>query len=509
MQTANQEIIDQDIRDAILSSEERNVLVEASAGSGKTHTLVEKAFWYVHNNYLKHYQNMALITFTRYATSQIEDTVKGLISKENAEGTNHKKHIKEEYQRYITITTNFGYVSQEIIRPFLRDAFGKEYPNGHEWRQEFTRECKFETFEEGLTMLKSESVLGLYKDAKKNFIFELAIKILEKSSNARKYLKIKYPIIMIDEYQDVDPMMHEFFMYLKNQLHIRLFIVGDLKQAIYGFRGADSEIFIELRKEGFKSYDLIHNFRSHQSIVRYSREFIKEDYVNHHYDYGNSRVTMVRENQTSFVNYIIEHTGKVNKTYAYLLSRRNQLSSYLVEKLEKIGFVFMDDTPLNSHYANYEFLKWLLKYYHDERIDLFEVIYKLKGDFLTETVRTFEKILKKLKKGQTVKSLDLFEEVLNINLTENEVEKFKDSLNPNWSKYFQSEEPRRQILTIHGSKGLEFDHVFIEANSFFYYNDFEDKKHYVAITRAKESLTINLNSAYESILINKDLSHWL
>ena len=175
MKTANQEIIDQDIRDAILSSEERNVLVEASAGSGKTHTLVEKAFWYVHNNYLKHYQKMALITFTRYATSQIEDTVKGLISKENAEGTIHNKHIKEEYQRYITITTNFGYVSQEIIRPFLRDAFGKEYPDADEWRQEFTKEFKFETFEEGLAMLKSESVLGSYKDAKKNFIFELAI----------------------------------------------------------------------------------------------------------------------------------------------------------------------------------------------------------------------------------------------------------------------------------------------------------------------------------------------
>src|SRR5699024_7991146 len=137
--------------------------------------------------------------------------------------------------------------------------------------------------------------------------------------------------------------------------------------------------------------------------------------------------------------------------------------------------------------------------------DLFDVIHNLKEDFLTETVRTFERILKKLKNCQTVKSLDLFEEMLNINLTEKEVEKFKESLNPIWSKYFQSEEPRRQIPTIHGSKGLEFDNVFIDANSFFYYDDFEDKKHYVAITRAKESLTINLNSAYESILINKDL----
>lgn len=509
MKTANQEVIDQYIRDAILSSEERNILVEASAGSGKTHTLVEKAFWYVHHNYLKHYQNIALITFTRYATSQIEDTVKRLISKENAKGATHEKQIKEEYQRYITITTNFGFVSQEIIRPFLRDAYGKEYPDGDEWRQEFTKESKFETFEEGLAMLRSESVLGSYKEAKKNFIFELAIKVLRKSANARQYIKIKFPIIMIDEYQDVDPMMHEFFMYLKNQLHIQLFIVGDIKQAIYGFRGADPDIFLELREKNFYSYDLIHNFRSHQSIVHYSREFVEEDSHNYLYKYEESRVKMVRRYSSSFINHIINHTDEANETYAYLIGNQYQISNEQLNQLEKHGFVYMDDTPLNSRYANYEFLKWLLKYYHDERIDSFEVIHELKGDFLTETVRTFERILKKLKNGQIVKSLELFVGVLNINLTEKEIEKFKESLQPVWSKHFQNEEPRRQILTIHGSKGLEFDHVFIDADSFYFREKFRKRNHYVAITRAKESLTINLNSAYESKLKNKDLAHWL
>src|SRR5699024_1330078 len=108
-----------------------------------------------------------------------------------------------------------------------------------------------------------------------------------------------------------------------------------------------------------------------------------------------------------------------------------------------------------------------------------------------------------------VKSLEIFEEVLNINLTEIEVEKFKESLKPVWSKYFQSEEPKRQILTIHGSKGLEFDHVFIDADSFYYDKKFRKRNHYVAITRAKESLTINLNNDYISLLNNRGLDHWL
>lgn len=45
-------------------------------------------------------------------------------------------------------------------------------------------------------------------------------------------------MIFIDEYQDSDSMMHELFMYLNSELGIDIFIVGDVKQAIYLWRGA-------------------------------------------------------------------------------------------------------------------------------------------------------------------------------------------------------------------------------------------------------------------------------
>lgn len=50
------------------------------------------------------------------------------------------------------------------------------------------------------------------------------------------FLKAKYFKIYIDEYQDCDYAMHQFFMYLCKQLDIHLFVVGDEKQSIYIWR---------------------------------------------------------------------------------------------------------------------------------------------------------------------------------------------------------------------------------------------------------------------------------
>lgn len=62
----------------------------------------------------------------------------------------------------------------------------------------------------------------------------------------------KYDIIYIDEYQDVDPIQDRIFNALSVNSH--LFMVGDIKQSIYGFRGSDPSIFGDLRRS-FKNYD--------------------------------------------------------------------------------------------------------------------------------------------------------------------------------------------------------------------------------------------------------------
>lgn len=61
----------------------------------------------------------------------------------------------------------------------------------------------------------------------------------------------RYDIIYIDEYQDVDPIQDAIFNALA--VNSRLFMVGDIKQSIYGFRGSDPSIFGRLRSS-FEDY---------------------------------------------------------------------------------------------------------------------------------------------------------------------------------------------------------------------------------------------------------------
>lgn len=55
--------------------------------------------------------------------------------------------------------------------------------------------------------------------------------------------------VFIDEFQDSDPVQIELFASLANNLDYKLFVVGDLKQSIYRFRGADYKSFKELIKK--------------------------------------------------------------------------------------------------------------------------------------------------------------------------------------------------------------------------------------------------------------------
>ncbi len=58
-------------------------------------------------------------------------------------------------------------------------------------------------------------------------------------------LRQKYQAALIDEFQDTDPVQYEIFRKIYSASHLPLFLIGDPKQAIYSFRGAD--IFAYLR----------------------------------------------------------------------------------------------------------------------------------------------------------------------------------------------------------------------------------------------------------------------
>ncbi|HDM8220920.1 TPA: exodeoxyribonuclease V subunit beta [Vibrio campbellii] len=81
-------------------------------------------------------------------------------------------------------------------------------------------------------------------------------------------IRTLYPVAMIDEFQDTDPLQYSIFsrIYLDNP-ECGLFMIGDPKQAIYGFRGADIFTYIKARNQVSAHYTLGTNWRSSADMV--------------------------------------------------------------------------------------------------------------------------------------------------------------------------------------------------------------------------------------------------
>ncbi|WP_336367841.1 exodeoxyribonuclease V subunit beta [Marinobacter sp. C2H3] len=86
-------------------------------------------------------------------------------------------------------------------------------------------------------------------------------------------IRHQFPVALIDEFQDTDPVQYRIFNRIypvaANRPDTCLLMIGDPKQAIYGFRGADIYTYLKAR-EGVqdRTYTLGTNYRSAQSMVR-------------------------------------------------------------------------------------------------------------------------------------------------------------------------------------------------------------------------------------------------
>ncbi|SUX37897.1 Exodeoxyribonuclease V beta chain [Cedecea davisae] len=78
----------------------------------------------------------------------------------------------------------------------------------------------------------------------------------------------RFPVAMIDEFQDTDPQQYRIFrrLYIK-QLQTALLLIGDPKQAIYAFRGADIFTYMKARHEVSAHYTLDTNWRSAPAMI--------------------------------------------------------------------------------------------------------------------------------------------------------------------------------------------------------------------------------------------------
>ncbi|WP_250510955.1 exodeoxyribonuclease V subunit beta [Caballeronia sp. GACF4] len=96
-------------------------------------------------------------------------------------------------------------------------------------------------------------------------------------------IRHQFPVALIDEFQDTDPVQYRIFdaVYHAQDAGQALIMIGDPKQAIYAFRGADIYTYLAARRApGTQLFTLAKNFRSTAAMV---------DAANHCFDMAEAR----------------------------------------------------------------------------------------------------------------------------------------------------------------------------------------------------------------------------
>ncbi|MCF6094727.1 UvrD-helicase domain-containing protein [Microaerobacter geothermalis] len=106
----------------------------------------------------------------------------------------------------------------------------------------------------------------------------LTVKLLTEHHHVVEKWQKKIKYLMVDEFQDTNSLQKAIFDLLSSRGEkINLFVVGDGKQSIYKFRGADVEVFQQIgehiKQHGGESVSLQKNFRTQQRLIAYMNDF--------------------------------------------------------------------------------------------------------------------------------------------------------------------------------------------------------------------------------------------
>ncbi|MDZ7659107.1 exodeoxyribonuclease V subunit beta [Fodinibius sp.] len=180
--------------------------------------------------------------FERFIQSYIDDSLKKDAVKKGINPPQHKFFkLADEYWEITQSLQGFDIIFKKELLNFLR----KE-----------------------LIQKKEEKQVLSYDD----LLLRLRNALMDEKRGPRLASKLrqKYPISLVDEFQDTDPNQYDIFRTVYKDSDGVLFMIGDPKQSIYGFRGADVYSYIKARRDAPEEnrYKLNRNFRSTPQLLR-------------------------------------------------------------------------------------------------------------------------------------------------------------------------------------------------------------------------------------------------
>ena len=185
----------------------------------------------------------------------------GFSSTERIKDSNDYKTLKFYADKLSDLLADFDFLANLQSQPYI-DAISSHLSSFIELLKLFTI-----TY----TQLKHENNVMDFSDLERKMLELLKQEqIITDFHNTYKY-------VFVDEYQDINPMQDELINTLLSSSS-KLFLVGDVKQSIYGFRQSTPELFINAYKnyktnpELGTSFDMTINYRSHPQILEFNNE---------------------------------------------------------------------------------------------------------------------------------------------------------------------------------------------------------------------------------------------
>jgi len=249
---------------------DRVIAVAAGPGTGKTRTLVSHLLSLLKTRRIKP-SRITAVTFTNQAAKEMRERIQRELGKTRIAGqlqigTFHSialKYLKEHGMEFslagdMETRDIAGRVTEEFhlnMRTTQFLAMVSHYKTG--LKQEMSEyESAFKAYQKYLKDMKAMDFDDLLLEA-----LRLAEAGMDPDAGAFSYL-------MVDEFQDISPLQYRLIQ-AWNRNGRELFVIGDPDQAIYGFRGADAECFDKLYKDFLqvRRITLTENYRSASGIV--------------------------------------------------------------------------------------------------------------------------------------------------------------------------------------------------------------------------------------------------
>ena len=249
---------------------DRAIAVIAGPGTGKTKTLVSRILYLLETRRVKP-SEIAAVTFTNKAAREMRERLERELGKKSRVknmkiGTFHSlclEYLKEKGLEFMLADESETLeIAREVIKECRLDVKPKQFLQEVSLRKSGMPEApfKFNTAMDRYQRRLQEHSLLDFDD--------LLLETLKYLEAGGENAVPEFPYLLADEFQDINPVQYRLLT-AWNAGGKELFVIGDSDQSIYGFRGSDAECFGRLKEDfpQMKVVQLEENYRSSPQIV--------------------------------------------------------------------------------------------------------------------------------------------------------------------------------------------------------------------------------------------------